>query len=139
VLRALITLVFLGSAGTKLAHVPKVVSELTHAGIPESAIFSIGILELTCLALYWYPRTSILGTFLFTGYLGGAIVTHIIARENFAPPLIIGIWMFASAYLRHPELRKLVPFRATNIHTDIHTDINKDAQDTNWRAQPARG
>jgi hypothetical protein len=130
-LRALVTLVFLVSAGTKLAHVPKVVSELTRAGSPESAILPIGFLELTCLALYWFPRTSILGTFLFTGYLGGAIVTHIIARENFAPPLMIGIWMFASAYLRYPELRRLVPFRPTKAPDEAH--------EPHWNSQPARG
>jgi hypothetical protein len=130
-LRALVTLVFLVSAGTKLAHVPKVVSELTRAGIPESAILPIGFLELTCLALYWFPRTSILGTFLFTGYLGGAIVTHIIARENFAPPLMIGIWMFASAYLRYPELRRLVPFRPAKSPAETPEPY--------LRSQPTRG
>lgn len=130
-LRGLVTLVFLASAGTKLAHVPKVVSELTRAGIPESAILPIGFLELTCLALYWFPRTSILGTFLFTGYLGGAIVTHIIARENFVPPLLVGIWMFASAYLRYPELRRLVPFRPTKAPDE--------AREPHWNSQPTRG
>ena len=113
-LGTLITLAFLGSGISKLAQVPKVVDELTRAGLPAGAILPIGILELSCLTLYLVPRTSILGTFLLTGYIGGAIVTHIIGRENFAPPLMVGIWMFASAYLRHPELQKLVPFR----HTD---------------------
>jgi hypothetical protein len=130
-LRALVTLVFLVSGGTKLAHVPKVVSELTGAGIPEGAILPIGILELTCLALYLSPRTSILGTFLFTGYLGGAIATHIIARENLAPPLVVGTWMFASAYLRYPELRRLVPFRPTKSPDETPEPY--------WRSQPTRG
>src|SRR5713226_2271354 len=111
ILGTLVTLAFLGSAISKFAHVPKVIGELTHAGLPEGAILPIGILELLCLALYLLPRTSILGTFLLTGYIGGAIVTHMIGRENFAPPLLVGIWMFASAYLRHAELQRLVPFR----------------------------
>ncbi len=120
ILGTLVTLAFLGSGISKLAHVPKVIGELTHAGLPEAAILPIGILELTCLALYLFPRTSILGTFLLTGYMGGAIVTHIIGRESFAPPLIVGIWMFASAYLRHPELQKLVPFRNTDQANQAH-------------------
>ena len=113
VLGALVIVAFLGSAVSKLAHVPKVVGELTRAGIAEGAIVPIAVLELSCLAVYLFPRTSILGTFLLTGYIGGAIVAHIIGRENFAPPLIIGILMFASAYIRHAELRGLVPFRSS--------------------------
>jgi len=111
ILGTLVTLAFLGSGVSKLAHVPRVVGQLTHDGLPPAAILPLGILELTCLALYLFPRTSILGTFLLTGYIGGAIVTHIIGRGTFVPPLLVGIWMFASAYLRHAELRGLVPFR----------------------------
>ena len=109
ILGTLVTLAFLGSGVSKLAHVTRVVSQLTHDGLPEAAILPLGILELTCLALYLFPRTSILGTFLLTGYIGGAIVTHIIGRSTFVPPLLVGIWMFASSYLRHAELRGLVP------------------------------
>lgn len=108
---AFVTLAFLGSAITKLAHVPQVIAQLTNAGLPEAAILPLGLLELACLALYLYPRTSILGTFLLTGFIGGAIVVHIIGRDNAAPPLMVGILMFASSYLRHGELRMLVPFR----------------------------
>ena len=111
VIGGLVTLAFFGSALTKLARVPKVVEGLTSAGIPEAAMVPIGILELSCLALYLFPRTAILGTFLLTGYIGGAIVTHIIGRQTILPPLIVGILMFASAYLRIAELRNIVPFR----------------------------
>lgn len=109
----LVTAAFLGSALSKLAHVPKVVEELTRAGIPAGAIVPIGILELSCVALYLFPRTSIFGTFLLTGYMGGAIVTHIIGRQSFLAPLIVGLLMFVSAYLRHAELRDFVPFRSS--------------------------
>jgi hypothetical protein len=126
-LGVLVTLAFLFSAITKLAHVSKMVDELTHAGIPEGAIVPIGILELTCLTLYWLPRTSILGTVLLTGYMGGAIVTHIIGRESFVPPLIVGIWMFMSAYLRHAELRKLIPLRSTETEGTYEASLNSQA------------
>lgn len=113
ILGALVTLAFLGSAISKLAQLPKVMHELTRSGIPEQAILPIAVLELSCLALYLFPRTSVFGTFLLTGYIGGAIVTHIIGRQNFAAPLAIGILMFVSAYLRQAELRQLVPFRSS--------------------------
>jgi hypothetical protein len=117
-LAVLVTVAFLGSATAKLAHVPKVSEELTHAGIPQGAIVPIAILELSCLVFYLFPRTSILGTFLLTGYLGGAIVTHIIGRQNFLPPLLVGLMMFASAYLRVAELREIVPFRKSLTVSD---------------------
>lgn len=113
ILTGLIGLIFLASGVAKLAHVPKVVGGLVHAGIPEAALIPIGVLEISLAILYVLPRTSVLGTFLLTGFAGGAIMTHIIAREIFAPPLIIGILMFVAAYLREPQLRKLVPFRGT--------------------------
>ena len=117
VIGVLVTAALLGSAVSKLAHIPQVVDELTRAGIPEGAIVPIGILELTCLALYLFPRTAIFGTYLLTGYMGGAIVTHIIGRQNFLPPLIVGLLMFASAYLRHQDLRNLILFRNPNSVT----------------------
>jgi hypothetical protein len=113
-LAVVVTLAFLGSALSKLVHVAKVVEGLTKSGIPQGAIVPIGLLEIACLALYLFPRTSILGTFLLTGYIGGAIVTHIIGRQSLVPPLIVGFLMFAAAYLRNPDLQDVVPFHSTN-------------------------
>jgi hypothetical protein len=112
-LAVVVTLAFLGSALSKLVHVAKVVEGLTKSGIPQGAIVPIGLLEIACLALYLFPRTSILGTFLLTGYIGGAIVTHIIGRQSLVPPLIVGFLMFAAAYLRNPDLQDVVPFHST--------------------------
>jgi hypothetical protein len=112
-LAVVVTLAFLGSALSKLVHVAKVVEGLTKSGIPQGAIVPIGLLEIACLALYLFPRTSILGTFLLTGYIGGAIVTHIICRQSLVPPLIVGFLMFAAAYLRNPDLQDVVPFHST--------------------------
>jgi hypothetical protein len=99
--------IILISATSKIAGVPRMVNGLIHAGIPVAAILPIAVLELSCLALYLWPRTALLGTFLLTGYFGGAIVTHIIGRESFLPPLFVGILVFAGACLRLSELRSL--------------------------------
>jgi hypothetical protein len=114
ILTGVIALVFLASGAAKLAHVPKVVGGLLHAGIPESAVIPIGILEIALVLLYVFPKTSVLGAFLLTGFVGGAVVTHIIAKESFAAPLFIGTLMFVSVYLRQPQLRKLVPLRGNS-------------------------
>lgn len=111
VLTGLVAVVFIGSAMTKLAHLPRVVGGLVHDGIPEAALVPIAILEISLAVCYLIPRTSLLGTVLLIGYLGGATVTHIIGRETFAPPFVVGALLFASAYLRYPELRsRLFPF-----------------------------
>jgi hypothetical protein len=111
ILRTMVTLAIAGSGIAKIAHVPKMVDGLVHAGIPQEAILPIAILELSCLALYLIPRTAILGTFLLTGYFGGAIVVHIIIGESIIPPLMIGLWAWGGAYFRVPELQELLPLR----------------------------
>ena len=127
----LISLVFVFSACLKLGRVPMAVTELTHAGIPGGAILPIGLLELSCLALYLIPRTAILGTLALSAYLGGAIVTHIVARQPFIAPLVVGVMMLMSAWLRHRELRRLIPLRASAPE--------RDSYESNWAAQAERG
>ena len=111
ILTGIATMALLGSAIAKIAGVPKMVDGLTHAGIPQAAILPIAALELFCLALYWIPRTAVLGTFLLTGYFGGATVTHLIGGESIVPPLIVGLVIWGGAYFRIPELQQLLPLR----------------------------
>ena len=96
------------------------VDGLTHAGIPQTAIVPIAILELSCLALYLIPRTAALGTLLLTGYFGGATVTHITGAENFVPPLIVGLIVWGGAYFRIPEFQKLLPLRRAPATLDAY-------------------
>jgi hypothetical protein len=111
ILTGMVALVLLGSGIAKIAGAPKMVQGLIRAGIPEAAILPIAVLELSCLALYLIPRTTVLATFLLTGYFGGATVTHIIGRENWAPPLLIGLMIWGGAWFRVPELRNWLPLR----------------------------
>jgi len=111
ILKGVVILTLAGSAIAKIAGVPQMVDGLAHAGIPHGAIVPIAVLELSCLALYLIPRTAVLGALLLTGYFGGAIVTHIIGRENFLPPLIIGLWIWGGIYFRIAELSDLLPLR----------------------------
>src|SRR5262249_59286527 len=90
----------LGSAIAKIVGVPQMVDGLTHAGVPRGAILPIAVLELSCLALYLFPRSAVLGALLLTGYFGGATVTHVIGRENLIPPLIVGLWIWGGVYFR---------------------------------------
>lgn len=110
-LSGLVALALIGSASAKIAHAPKMVEGLLHAGIPAAAILPIALLELACLALFLIPRTTVLGAFLLTGYFGGATLTHIIGGESVVPPLMVGLLIWVSAWLRVPELRDMFPVK----------------------------
>jgi hypothetical protein len=107
----LVALVILFSATLKFIHYGFTVQQLTHAGISEGLIFPIGCLELACLIIYLVPQTAVLGTFLLTGYLGGALLTNIIDRTDIFHVLAVGLLVWIGAYLRVAELRALVPLR----------------------------
>ncbi len=109
ILTTLVILPFTLSGIMKVMHAPMVVEGFTRMKIPEGAILFIGIVELSCLALYLVPRTTVLGTLLLTGYLGGAVLANIINRSDFIHALVIGLIVWAGAWLRVAELRTLIP------------------------------
>lgn len=103
------------SAGMKLSHAPQFVAMFTNKlGYPESSLTGIGLLELACTLLYSIPQTAFLGALLLTGYLGGAIATHVRIGEPFATPLILGVLVWVGLYLRESRLRALAPLRSRN-------------------------
>jgi uncharacterized membrane protein YphA (DoxX/SURF4 family) len=95
----------------KIAKPAPIIEEFGRLGWPESTIIAVGILELTCAVIYLIPRTAVLGAILLTGYLGGAVATHVRMPENFAGPLIIGVLVWLSLYLRDLRVRDLIPIR----------------------------
>lgn len=111
-LSGLCTLLFLFSAGMKLAKGAPVLEAMKTFGIPDHLILPIGVLELACLALYLIPRTAILGAVLLTGYLGGAVVTHLRVGDPFIMPAVIGVVVWFGVWFREPRLRALLPLRS---------------------------
>ena len=69
----------------------------------------IGIVELLCVVVYLIPRTSVLGAILMTGYFGGAVATHVRVSDNFAIPLVLGVFVWVGLFLRDARLRELLP------------------------------
>jgi DoxX-like family len=101
------------SAAVKLSHQTQFVSTFVgKLGYPEGTLTGIGLLELTCVALYAIPRTKVLGAVLLTGYLGGAIATHVRIGEPFVVPLILGALAWLGLYLRDEKVRALSPLRS---------------------------
>ena len=87
-------------------------------GVPQGAIVPLGIVELLCLALFLIPRTAVLGTLLLTGYLGGATLANIVGRTDFIHALVIGLFVWAVAWLRVAELQRLIPLRKPWVTSD---------------------
>jgi hypothetical protein len=80
-------------------------------GYPASSGVPIFIAELIAVVLYAIPRTAVLGAILLTGYLGGAVATHVRAGEPWFFPVIFGVLVWLGLVLRDPRLRQLVPLR----------------------------
>ena len=82
---------------------------------PEIFLRGVGIIELACVALYVIPRTSILGAILLTGYLGGAISTHLRIGSPFFShtffPVYVAALIWGGLYLRDNRVRALASFR----------------------------
>jgi len=96
---------------------PRFVVEATmQLGYQESAILPIGIVLVICTVLYLLPITSVLGAILLTGYLGGAVATHVRAGQGSFPiifPVIIGVLIWGGLYFRDHRLRNLIPLITT--------------------------
>jgi hypothetical protein len=99
------------SAALKLARPAFVVTDFAKSGYPDNVLLPLGIVELACTILYLIPQTAVLGAILLTGYLGGAVATHVRASENFVAPVIFGILVWLGLVLRDPRLRALLPLR----------------------------
>lgn len=102
-------------AGIKLARLPIVEETGGQLGLPPGSGFALGVLLAWITVLYVVPRTALLGAVLLTGYLGGAICTHVIAGSPVVTHLLFGVYLgviaWAGLWLRDPSLRRLFPLR----------------------------
>lgn len=106
---------FLGFDGVAKLFLPApVVEACGRLGIPVDIVPGIGMLLLACTAVYAVPRTAVLGAILLTGYLGGAVATHVRVGD---PPFpvafaaLFGGLVWFGLFLRDARLRALIPLR----------------------------
>jgi hypothetical protein len=114
ILSGLVVAQLLSSASFRATHHANAVAEIvTSYGYPESAIVLIVIAECALVVLYLVPQTSVLAAIVLTGYLGGAVATHLRIADpaRGAIPLVVGILAWAGLYLRDQRIRELIPFR----------------------------
>jgi hypothetical protein len=115
IISALPALFLLLDGVMKLFKPAFVVEATVRLGYPESVIIPLGIVLLACTLVSLVPRTSILGAILLTGYLGGAVATHVRVGEGLFPvlfPVILGVLVWGGLWLRDERLRALVPLRS---------------------------
>jgi len=111
VISILVSLLFAMSALMKLRGGPEVIQGMAHLGLPESLIVPLAILEISCVVIYAIPATSVLGAILLTGYIGGAICTHLRVGDPFFMQIGFGIFVWLGLYLRENRLKELIPLR----------------------------
>jgi hypothetical protein len=112
---ALAVLFLLFDSVIKLVKIAPVVESFARLGYPDNLARGIGTLELVCIAVYLIPRTSVFGAVLLTGFLGGAIATHVRVGDPLVShvlfPVYVATLIWGGLWLRDDRLRALVPVR----------------------------
>lgn len=114
ILSGLVVAFLLFDGAIKLIPLDIVVQTSQELGIPVHLARTLGVLTLTGTVLYAIPRTSMLGAILLTGYLGGAIYTHVRAGSPFLTHTFFGVYLglliWGGLWLRDVRVRALIPF-----------------------------
>ena len=108
-----IAVVFLAMDATmKVLQVPVAIDGTQKVGYPAAVVLPLGIVQLVCLAAYLIPRTRVLGAILWTGYLGGAVATHVRIGDplftHILSPVYVAILLWGGLCLRDARLRAVV-------------------------------
>jgi hypothetical protein len=117
VLSGLVILFMLFDGAIKLVPWPIVTETMDRIGYGSSETLarSLGLITIVCTVLYAIPPTSIVGAILLTGYLGGAMASHVrIGSPVFSHTLFglyLGLMVWGGLWLRDRSLRTLIPYR----------------------------
>jgi uncharacterized membrane protein YphA (DoxX/SURF4 family) len=111
VISTLVGLMFVMSGVMKLVGGKQLEEGFTHLGLPLSLRVPLAILELTCAVIYLVPPTAVLGAILLTGYLGGAMLTHLRVGEPVYTHVAMGVALWVAVALRDGRLWRLLPVR----------------------------
>ena len=115
IMSGLVIVFLIFDAAIKLVPLDIVIETSRELGIPEHLARTLGVLTLIGVLLYAWPRTSILGAILLTGYLGGAIYVHVRAGSPLFSHTLFGVYLglliWGGLYLRDGMVRALIPLR----------------------------
>ena len=103
VLTGLVGLFMIGVSGIpKFFDFPGKNEMMETMGIPLTLLPAIAVIEIAVSVIYLIPRTSFLGAILLTGYLGGAVFTHLRIGEPWYFPITVGVLAWCGLALRQP-------------------------------------
>ncbi|WP_243286643.1 DoxX family protein [Geothrix terrae] len=115
ILSALPVLLLAFDGVAKMMRLPPVLEGCAKLGYSENVAGPLGITLLVCVVLYAIPRTSVLGAILLTGYLGGAVATHVRVGDplfsHILVPTYVAALVWGGLYLRDARLGALLPLR----------------------------
>jgi hypothetical protein len=100
---------------TKLLRVEAVMKAAEQIGYPPSTMLPIGLILLVCVVVYLIPRTAVLGAVLLTGYLGGAVATHVRVGDPLLShtflPIYFAVLIWGGLYLRDRRVHAAIARR----------------------------
>ena len=112
VLTVLVGLFLIGVSGVPkfldISKIPDMADMMAKLQIPLNLLTTLGVIEISVAVLYLIPRTAFLGAILTTGYLGGAVWTHLRVGEPWFFPIIVAVLMWLGLALRHPVIFRLL-------------------------------
>ena len=110
IVTGIVTLFLWMDAAMKLLRLDVVFETMTQLGWPASSVIPLGIILFVVSCLYVIPRTSLLGAILLTGYLGGAIATHLRIGSPLLTHTFFGVYVGGVAwlglFLRNADFRR---------------------------------
>ncbi len=115
VLSGIVIVFLLFDGAIKLIPLDIVIETSQQLRIPAELARPLGVITLLCTILYAIPRTSVLGAILLTGYMGGAIYTHLRVGNPLFSHTLFGVYLalfiWGGLWLRDATVRALIPFR----------------------------
>ena len=124
-LSSIVVLFLAMDAALKIAALPIVAETAPTIGWTADPGFwrAIGLLLLAITALYAWPRTAVLGAILLTGYLGGAVATHVRVGHPLFSHILFGVYWASRCggglWLRDGRVRALLPVVRKAAHQGV--------------------
>lgn len=107
ILSILASLLILFAGVSKVAGSEQMLENMNQIPNFGDKVMLIGMLELIILALYWIPKTSNIGFFLFASYTGGIIVAETVLGGAPITGIIVAVLFYVGTLLRKPSLSGL--------------------------------
>ncbi len=112
IMTGIIALLLTLDVSAKLVRAQAVVEGSAKLGFTPDQMFVVGVIGAVCLVLYLIPRTAPIGALLWTGYFGGAIVTHLRVGDPLLThvlfPIYVSALIWGGLYLRDPRIRAVL-------------------------------